>query len=267
MLKKTSLLLTFAMLGACAYAVDKGYQPLTIRTPGAQNAVCDVWAGKVRYRFHPPSTRNVRNSKEDMTVHCYAPGNRERKVVIRPAIADSFAGNVVTGFVPGAGWDYASGAMFAYPDVVEVDFTNMKPTHMPPPVHNNPDNLQPEDYLLEEFRPNVPYLNSDRFREPVPLRRRVVPGSDADFYSDGSDGGSAAAGSFSAQGNVPDKGDLMSVIDSLGDMDSAPASDAVLESDDGGLPYSQSPQPTIIDNTGRNIAAPPEPMPLLPAEE
>jgi len=267
MLKKTSFLLTFVMLGACAYAVEKGYQPLTIRTPGAQNAVCDVWADNVRYRYYPPATRNVKNSKEDLIVHCLAPGNRERKVVIRPEIADSFAGNVVTGFVPGASWDYASGAMFTFPDVVEVDFSAMEPRAMPPPVHNNPDNLQPEDYILEEFGPTVPYMNSDRYRKPLPLQRRAVPGSEDDFYSDsGFDDDASAGSSFSSQSGAPDKGDLMSVIDSLGsDMAPTPTSDAVLESDDGGLPYPQ--QPAIIDNTGSDITAPAEPMPLLPAEE
>lgn len=255
------------MLGACAYAVEKGYQPLTVRTPGAQDAVCDVWADNVRYRFHPPSTRNVKNSKEDLIVHCLAPGNRERKVVIRPAIADTFAGNVVTGFVPGASWDYASGAMFTYPDVVEVDFSHMKPRPMPAPVHNNPDNLQPEDYQLEEFRPTTPYLHEDKYRKPLPLQRRVVPGSVGDSYSDGAQSDAASDATFSTQTATPDKGDLMSVIDNLGsDMAPSATSDAVLESDDGGLPYPQS-QPTIIDNTNQDITAPSEPVPLLPEEE
>lgn len=263
MLKKTSFLLTFVMLGACAYAVEKNYQPLTIRTPGAQDAVCDVWADKVRYRFYPPSTRNVKNSQEDLIVHCLAPGNRERKVVIRPAIADSFAGNVVTGFVPGASWDYASGAMFTYPDVVEVDFSAMQPKPMPLPVHNNPDNLQPEDYILEEFGPTVPYMNSDRYRKSLPLQRRAVPGSEEDFYSDSDAQSDAYSGSSTA---TPDKGDLMSVIDNLdNEMAPTPTSDAVLDSNDGGLPYAQ--QPAIIDNTGSDISPPAEPMPLLPTEE
>ena len=265
MLKNTSLLLIFVMLGACAYAVDKGYQPLTIRTPGAQDAVCDVMANKVRYRFYPPATRNVKNSKEDLIVHCLAPGNRERKVVIRPDIADAFAGNVVTGFIPGASWDYASGAMFRYPDTVDVDFTTMKPKPMPGPVHNNPDNIQPEEYRLEEFRPNTSYLHEDQYRKPLPLQRRVAPGSAGDRYSDGAQGDNSAEGSFSSQAPVPDKGDLMSVIDNLGrDMAPTSQSDAVLEDNDGGLPY---PQPSVIDNTARDIATPSEPMPLLPEEE
>lgn len=266
MLKKTSLLLTFVMLGACAYVVEKGYQPLTLRTPGAQDAICDVWADKIRYRFHPPSTRNVKNSREDLVVHCFAPGNRERKIVIRPAIADSFAGNAVTGFVPGAAWDFASGAMFTYPDTVDVDFTTIKPKPMPLPVHNNPDNLQPEDFTLEEFRPGKSYLREDKFRKPIPLKRRVPPGSEGDYYSDGSQSDAAAETSFPAEGPVPDKGDLMSVIDNLGsEMTPTSQSEAVLESDDGGLPYPQ--QPAVIDKTDSDMAVPSEPIPLIPEGE
>ncbi|MAE51400.1 MAG: hypothetical protein CMH27_06295 [Micavibrio sp.] len=278
MLKNTFFLLSLTALGACAYAMDKGYQSLTIRTPGAQNATCDAWADNVRYRFFPPQTRDVKKSKTDLTIRCMAPGNREQTVVIRPAISDYFAGNVANGFLGGASWDYASGAMFEYPSVVDVDFTNMQPSQMALPVHNNSDNLQPEDHMLEEFSPSTPRMNADKYKKDPPIQRRIPPGQAGDAYSDGAslssqqstnanvsnqDGYSASDISGADSG---DKGDLMSVLDNLGaDMNPAAQSNAVLGDDDAGLPHADN-SGTAPEQGAAEVSAPNQPIPLLPEE-
>lgn len=211
--KKHFILFPLILASACAYTLEGQMQDLTIRTPGAYDAVCDVYANKIRYKFYPPQTRKVTKSDEDLIIDCKAPGNRDRKVVIEPVISKVAPANAANGLVPGTAWDYASGALFTYPEVVEVDFRNMPVREMPPPTHNNSDIKQPEEYMLEEFKAGSPRMNSDRLEKEVPLRRRGESFSD-EGESDQYSGGYVSTRETEAQGG---KGDLMRVIDSLGD--------------------------------------------------
>ncbi len=162
-------------LSACAYIVDEPTQDLTVITPGAHNAVCDAYINNIRYRFRPPQTIRVVKSKDDLVLDCLAPGNRRKKVVIEPSIERSFYGNVVTGVVPGAAWDYASEALFVYPSVIEVDFTNTPIREEALPAQNQPDIKQPDEYDLEEFRSGLPQLNADKYAPQMEVKRRVRP--------------------------------------------------------------------------------------------
>jgi hypothetical protein len=221
---------------ACAYTMDKEFQELTVRTTGAQNSVCDVWADNIRYKFHPPETRNVKNSKQDLVIHCYAPGNRERKVVIKAEYSDYKYRNLLTGVLPGVFVDYTSGALFTYPSVVDIDFSHISPSMMPPPQHNNLDILDHEQFHLEEFRPGSPQLNSDRYRTEQPLLRRVRPGSELDSYSASGFTGDATSG------GLDEKSDLMRVINNLSDeLDPSDPPTPVLE-------MQPRPQVTIIES-------------------
>ena len=160
-MRKALLLISTVMFVGCSYAIDTSVQDITIRTPGAVDAKCNMYVDGVRYRMHPPETTSIARTKEDLIIDCLAPGNRRKKVKIEPMYADSAAGNVVTAGV-GLAWDYASGALYKYPDVVEVSFVGMPPGPAFIPAQNNPDIRQPEEYDLEEFRPSQPRMNSDR---------------------------------------------------------------------------------------------------------
>lgn len=184
MFRKYVLLLPIIAVSACAYTFDKHYQEVEIRTPGAQDALCEVMANKIKYKFYPPEKRLLPKSKEDLIVQCMAPGNRDRTVVIRPQINNKFYGNAASAMTGGV-WDFASGAMFDYPDVIDVDFTGMPLREMELPAHNNPDIKQPDEYYLEEFRPGTPRMNADRFKKSVPIQSRVAPGGDGDLYDEG----------------------------------------------------------------------------------
>lgn len=171
MINRLLLLGSVAALASCAYAIDSHIQDVKIVTPGAHGSVCYAYVDGLRYRAHPPSTINITNSREDLIVDCLAPGNRRKKVVIEARINDNTflnAGNAGVG-VP---WDALSGAAYKYPDIVEIDFTNAEVQPEPPPAQNAPDIKQPEEYMLEEFLPAQPVLNSDRTRAPVEIRRR-----------------------------------------------------------------------------------------------
>lgn len=165
--KKFLPLALIALLSGCSYAVDTALQDITLRTPGAENAVCYMYVDDVKYRVHPPETTSIFRSKEDLVIDRLAPGNRRKKVVIEPDYADSAAGNVVTAGV-GVAWDYASGALFQYPDAVDISFIGMPEGPALIPDQNKPDIRQPEDYDLEEFRPSQPRLNSDK-RDPYKI--------------------------------------------------------------------------------------------------
>lgn len=183
MLKHIAILTTLGFLAACAYTFDREYQAVTLRTTGAKDAVCDVWAAKIRYKYYPPQTRNLKNAPEDLVIKCYAPGNRSREVVIQPRIEDSTYGNVVNGLVPGVIVDYTSGSMFGYPDSIDIDFTHIPYSTMPQPAHNNTDIMNSDKYYLEEYRPGEPRMNNDRFEKDYPLQRRSRAGSgNSDYY-------------------------------------------------------------------------------------
>ena len=159
-----SRILTYSsvfILAGCAYIVDGPTQEITFLTPGAHNAVCYAYANDVKYVVKPPQTIKLTKSFDDLVVDCLAPGNRRKKIFLQAQIEDSFTGNLATA---GGGmvWDAVTESMFAYPDVIEIDFTHtpVKPEAMPD--QNQPDIRQPEDYDLEEFRPGLPRLNSDR---------------------------------------------------------------------------------------------------------
>ncbi len=217
----SSFLAPLIALGACSYAIDESIQDITLKTPGAHDAVCYVYVDGLRYRMRPPQTLNISKSGEDLEIDCLAPGNRRRKVYIEPAIEDSFYANAVTGMVPGGAWDYASKAMFKYPDVIEISFVGIQPQPEDLPAQNNPDIKQPEEYDLEEFSPGSPRLNEDRHAPVVQIERRQRPGLQ---YTEtgGVDSGFIMESMNSAPVMDGSKSDLMEVIDSLGtDMDPA----------------------------------------------
>lgn len=166
------LLILVLILGACAYATDGSIQDLTVETPGAQDSLCHVYVDDLRYLFYPPQTVNIHKSREDLVIDCLAPGNRRKKKIVEAKIEPNVAGNVATGIVPGTGWDYLSESMFYYPDIVEVDFTGVKPSPEALPAQNNPDIRQPETYELEEFKAKRLRLNADKDMPPVEIRRR-----------------------------------------------------------------------------------------------
>ncbi len=152
---------------------DEAIQDVRIETPGAKHARCNVYIEDLHYRYNPPETLTVVNTKEDMIIKCKAPGNRNKELVISPKVTSSTYLNVTNGILPGLGWDALSGAMYYYPDVIEVDFTDVRVKSMPLPSYNDPNIKQPEDYNLEEFKPTHSRLNSDRYETATPLKRRV----------------------------------------------------------------------------------------------
>lgn len=160
----------FLLLSACAYTGETSVQSIHFETPGAEDALCFVYVDGLKYKVRPPQTINISNTKESLVIDCLAPGNRRREVTVEPELAKTYAANAV--FLPGALWDSLSGAMYKFPETIEIDFTNIPIQPEPLPAQNNPDIRQPETYKLEEFSPSQPRMNTDRDAPAIEIRKR-----------------------------------------------------------------------------------------------
>jgi hypothetical protein len=149
------------LLSACATVIEKPTQDLKIEILGTGEALCDVTQSGRRYRAYAPSTIKIRKSHDLLNVRCFAPGNREKTVVLESKVTNSVLANVANGVLPGMTWDVASGAAFRYPDTVVVDFTDMPPQPYPLPDYQAVLNANPVLIGLEEFRPGRSALISD----------------------------------------------------------------------------------------------------------
>lgn len=202
MIGRLFALIPLTALTACAYATDSSVQDVKFVTPGAYGAECHVYVEKVKYVVHPPQTVNLFKSGKNLEVDCLAPGNRRKKIFIEPGIEGSSTWNLTNGGI-GYAWDYASGALWRYPDIIEVNFTDTPIADEDMPAQNRPDVRSPDDHMLEEFSPGQPRMNADRHAQPAEILRRQKGGAtSAAPYSN--------AAAFS-ESSVPgkDKGDLM----------------------------------------------------------
>ena len=206
MLKRLAIFSLVFLLNGCAFIQERSIQDITVETPGARNALCYAYVDGLKHKISPPQTIEIAKSKEDLVIYCLAPVNRRREVVIHPEDTHTIYGNAATGFLPGMALDALSGASWRYPAFVQVDFTGapLVPEALPP--HNSPDIRQPEDYDLEEFRPGTMRLNSDRYAEPVTIKRREMMSE----INDDAEQDLAP---------LPDKGDLMDVMSHMFDDD------------------------------------------------
>lgn len=199
MFKKAILISSALSLGACAYAIEDSIQDVKFVTPGATGAYCNVYVEDLRYVVHPPQTINLRNSGEDLKVDCWAPGNRRQTIFVRPHNAKSADLNLLNMGV-GFAWDEASGALYKYPQIIEINFTDTPTKEAPPPFQNAPDIRQPETYPLEEFSAGQPKLNRDQYSQPAEIRKR---GGSSEATSDINEGAF-----YEPSGDLSGKGSL-----------------------------------------------------------
>lgn len=164
----SALLLGFA-LTSCGYAIEKTHQDFTLLTPGAENARCFVYVDKIKYQIYPPDTIDIMKSENDMEIYCEAPGNRNREMTVEPNLTQ----RALWGGPPGMAWDYASKALYHYPSVVAIDFSQEETKLFDLPKHNSGDLMRPEDHLLDEISPSEPRLNADRDAPKTELKRRA----------------------------------------------------------------------------------------------
>ena len=175
------VLLAVFLLSACSSMTDGATQEITIETPGTDGAVCVLDRPGHTMRVWAPKTVRITKTADPMTVTCRAPGNREKTVVLQPDIPTSFYVNLANGLLPGAVYDYNTGAMYQYPEKVVIDFSDMRPQKMPLPDYQRVLDENPDVFDMEEWRPGIPAMQRDRdYIEPVLKTRRT----DQEIFSD-----------------------------------------------------------------------------------
>jgi len=172
MVRSIAIILAALALSSCSTVLEDVSQDVTINIVGTGEALCHLSQTGRLYRAYAPTTIRVQKSESPMTVRCLAPGNREQTVVLPSKISDVTVANIANGVVPGATYDYFSGAMFKYPDTVTFDFTNMPPKSYPLPDYQLVFDRSPDIMGMEEFRPGKSALIRDMGQTVEPLRRR-----------------------------------------------------------------------------------------------
>lgn len=156
------VLFAAALLSACGTLVDKSSIPVRFEAIGATNVKCDVYNKDFRYSVNVPETVLLKKSQNDLTVDCYAPGNREKHFIVDATLSPWTFGNVVTNAaVPGGVYDYHTGGMFRYPSVITVDFSDTVATMSPLPAYHNPDTIDPATVGVENTGPRKYTIQKD----------------------------------------------------------------------------------------------------------
>ncbi len=149
-------------LGACATYVDGQQQEVTLHTPGASDAKCTLDNG-LRYPIRTGETLSIMRSSKDITVECFAVGNRYKKVDVPVLINEWTSLNVVNGAVPGVTYDHLAKGLYAYPDIITVDFTDMvvAGSGYELPDYHNKDVTNPYAQPIEDYGPSVARISND----------------------------------------------------------------------------------------------------------
>lgn len=177
MFRILSVFILSLFVAACATAIDKPTQDVRVETPGALGAICFLESSSARYKIRPPQTVRITKQKGPVDVRCIAPGNRNKTVTVDPQVPDSVMLNISNAIVPGVAVDYSTSAMFTLPEVIVVDFSDIPPAPMPLPDYHQTILKNPTIADVEEFRPGIPAMQSDRYTTEYELQpRQNIPG-------------------------------------------------------------------------------------------
>ncbi|MCB1556716.1 MAG: hypothetical protein KDJ15_05320 [Alphaproteobacteria bacterium] len=157
------MFLPLLFLSACSTVLDRSQQVISVETPGAQEALCTLENRDMKYKVRAPKTLTITKSAKPLHVRCIAPGNREAQTVITPKTTDSIFLNTANGIVPGMIVDRHTAAMYEYPAVISVDFSQIAASPMPLPAYQQLLNDNPNLIELEEFRAGRSALQRDRY--------------------------------------------------------------------------------------------------------
>lgn len=171
------------LLSSCSTALDKTYQEITVETPGAMEALCTLENRDFKYVVRAPKTLTITKSVKPLNVSCIAPGNREKTIIVTPKVSDAAFLNVGNGIVPGTFIDYKTAALYSFPDVISVDFTDVPAKRMPLPAYQQLLNDNPMLVELEEFRPGRSALQRDRY-DRIPTLQKITSDEMGEVYGE-----------------------------------------------------------------------------------
>lgn len=148
---RLSLLAVAAVLtlSGCNTYYQGNYEKILVRTPGVDNADCDLYTDDNMYTVMTSRQVVVERTKQPLTVACSKSGYYPASVVVKPKVhAPESALNVLNGWVPGMAVDIASGSIYDYPQTIIVTLLPMPPQQLPPEptpdvVQKKPEDLKP----------------------------------------------------------------------------------------------------------------------------
>ncbi len=162
MTKKISALFAILVLSGCGSIYNGTTQKMTILTPGAENSECALENDIIKSHAHPPQTIKVKRNRLPLTIICTAPGNRVKSTILAPKITKAGAYNAITFSIPGAIYDDHSGALYEYPEVVEIDFNNVPAISSPKPKYENPVIKKDSTTNMEYMGPTTQILPNEK---------------------------------------------------------------------------------------------------------
>lgn len=196
-------LAALSVISACASILDGPTQNVTLETPGATEAECMLNNG-VKYRAVTGERLRIMRSHRDLTVDCYASGDRHKQIVIEAAFNPWGATNVSNGAAPGGTYDHFSGALYLYPDVISVDFIGMPTRGFETPAYHNKDAPNPYKQPIENYGSSSARIPSDSEYLRRGVERRTTNFNANPFSTDN---GSAASGGMGGGAVTPMPGE------------------------------------------------------------
>lgn len=160
-------------LGGCSTIINGETQEVTLLTPGAYDAECQLYNEEFSFQMSTGQTRHIPRSDKEMTVDCYAPGFREKTISVGSAIErTSVIYNAANGAIPGVLLDHVSDALYVYPSQIVVSFRDVEGAKYPMPKYHNPDVAAPDDLAIPHLGPDVPAVESDKMTTEPTLQKK-----------------------------------------------------------------------------------------------
>lgn len=120
-LSTTAMMVT--LLPACSTVMNGGNQAVTFNTGEVSEANCTITGGSdnaVQLDFVSPAEVKLPRSKKALNVMCSKAGYADATQIVNSKVEASTAGNIITGGIIGVGVDALTGALYKYPDVVQI---------------------------------------------------------------------------------------------------------------------------------------------------
>ena len=127
-----AILVIVGALGGCSTIVNGSSQQISVQTPNADGAACELKSPDGQYFVTTPGSVTVSKSKHNLAVKRTKDGFSDGITTISSTFEGMTFGNILFGGVIGVGVDAASGAMNQYPNSVQVQMQKLKPSDSTP---------------------------------------------------------------------------------------------------------------------------------------
>ncbi len=135
------------VLSGCNTYYQHVYEKIMVRTPGVNNADCDIYTDDNRYGVITPNLVMVERRDKPLTVICKKTGYYPASVIVKSRRYTPEAGmNVVNGYFPGVLYDAASNSIYDYPDTIIVTLL---------PMPSEKTEAEPEPNVLQKKQEDV----------------------------------------------------------------------------------------------------------------